>query len=1061
MKIIWLLVGCGLIALDMGTALRADLPLPAAAPSRANVTGAGGSFLPVLSEDGRYIAFVSSAHNLVDAADSQPCLDVFVRDLLTGTTLLVSVNTNNSSGGHGDSNHPSISADGRWIAFESEAEDLVTNDFNHRADVFVRDLATGRTTLASVNAQGTASGNSFRSTAPCKPIITPDGRWIVFESIADDLVNEDDKYIKDIFARDWQSGTMVLVSAGAQRRDVITTSSSAAPTPDARRIAFVSTTSNLVHGVYNLLGEIYVHDLAANFTYWASTNLNNYPSFTNGYRCFNPAISADGRFVAFKAASSKLPDQVWVFRHDLETGQSLVITTNSNGATWPVISTEGRWVACEIDDQLYLCDVHAGTNLLLSVNAAGTGRGNSVSHTPVLAAAGKAIAFLSAATDLVSDPAVPPESGFQVYVRDLVAGTTCLASVGTTGLPSRRSLETIMPSINADGQRVAFDSPDATLVPDDLNQASDVFVRDLAANTTQLVSRRAAGLPERTSAAPSVPEPASLSADGRYVAFLSYDSNLVPDDTNRLIDVLVQDMQTGTTLPGTVETSRPADIADFYCQLILSGNGQCVLFFQASAPRGGIAATNYHLLWRDLSRGITEEVDPNLIYQLPADVSNLAGTRYSKPAISSDGRWVAYFASSTNVYPPKQLFLRDMMAHTNLLLSTWGGCRDCATLGANNFSINPVFSPDNRWVVFQSSAGDLTTNNLPNNYYAQLYAKDLASGNTWLLNVNTNGKPLLLGLAGPPTVNASSRYVVFQYSDNKSYLYDLQTHTVAPVCTECLNPSLSADGLWLAYQRLSGYLNRRTDLFLKDLQTGAETLVATNYAGSGSTYRDFLAPRLSADGRFTVFASAADNLVANDTNKCFDVFLNDRVRGTLLALSRSLHSVSTGNGYSGLPVMSADGRTVAFQSAASDLVAGDYNDAADVFIVRLYAEDSDNDGLPDDWEVAYFGDLGRDGLGDYDGDGLTDRQEYLAGTDPTNKGSVLQVVTITPVSGGPVTLLWSAVPGKNYKIQYKNDVNYPWTELPDAITAASTTASALDATAAQVARRFYRVVLVP
>lgn len=113
--------------------------VPASNLSRPNLAGAGGSFLPVLSADGRYVAFVSQANNLVAEATSTPHLDVFVRDLLTGTTTLASVNASGTSGGRGNSIFPSISADGRWVAFESEAPDLVTNDTNQVPDIFVRD----------------------------------------------------------------------------------------------------------------------------------------------------------------------------------------------------------------------------------------------------------------------------------------------------------------------------------------------------------------------------------------------------------------------------------------------------------------------------------------------------------------------------------------------------------------------------------------------------------------------------------------------------------------------------------------------------------------------------------------------------------------------------------------------------------------------------------------------------------------------------------------------------------------------------------------------------------
>jgi len=150
---------------------------------------------------------------------------------------------------------------------------------------------------------------------------------------------------------------------------------------------------------------------------------------------------------------------------------------------------------------------------------------------------------------------------------------------------------------------------------------------------------------------------------------------------------------------------------------------------------------------------------------------------------------------------------------------------------------------------------------------------------------------------------------------------------------------------------------------------------------------------------------------------------------------------------------------VVFQSFASDLVAGDFNDDRDVFVLRLGGVDSDGDGMDDDWEMAYFGTLARDGAGDFDGDGLTDRQEFLAGTDPTNSGSILRVMTVNRLGGG-ATVVWSAVPGRTYQVQFKDDINdLNWSDFGGPSTASSTTGSLTDPTPSSSSHRFYRVIL--
>ena len=160
--------------------------------------------------------------------------------------------------------------------------------------------------------------------------------------------------------------------------------------------------------------------------------------------------------------------------------------------------------------------------------------------------------------------------------------------------------------------------------------------------------------------------------------------------------------------------------------------------------------------------------------------------------------------------------------------------------------------------------------------------------------------------------------------------------------------------------------------------------------------------------------------------------------------------------------MGADGRTVVFQSFASDLVLGDLNNAKDVFILRLGSGDSDNDGLPDDWEATHFGNLSKNGTEDADGDGLDNRAEYQAGTSPINNASVLRVLTLTALSTGETTILWSSFPGKQYRVQYKDYLSQPdWTELPVDPTVNRSQGSATDIGAGTVPHRFYRVIVLP
>src|SRR5258705_2849575 len=207
-----------------------------------------------MSADGRYVAFLSLATNLV-SGDTNGRTDVFVRDVQTGTTAIASV----SSAGvlsNGTSTWLSISANGRYVVFSSNATNLVAGDTNGRYDVFVRDLVTGTTTMASVSSAG-AQGNGDSGTAP-SPAISSDGRIVVFASDAGNLVTGDVNGTSDVFVHDMQTGATTQISvssAGVQGNDF---SSVPSMSPDGRYIAFYSSANNLAAGDTNGMADVFV-----------------------------------------------------------------------------------------------------------------------------------------------------------------------------------------------------------------------------------------------------------------------------------------------------------------------------------------------------------------------------------------------------------------------------------------------------------------------------------------------------------------------------------------------------------------------------------------------------------------------------------------------------------------------------------------------------------------------------------------------------------------------------------------------------------------------------------
>src|SRR5439155_290654 len=188
--------------------------------------------------------------------------------------------------------------------------------------------------------------------------------------------------------------------------------------------------------------------------------------------------------------------------------------------------------------------------------------------------------------------------------------------------------------------------------------------------------------------------------------------------------------------------------------------------------------------------------------------------------------------------------------------------------------------------------------------------------------------------------------------------------------------------------------------------------------------------------------------------------VRDRLLGITMLVSMNLQGTASANGVSSKPVLAADGRTIVFQSFATDLIPGDYNYRRDVFVLHLGGADTDGDNMDDDWEMAYFGTLARDGTGDFDGDGQTDLEEFRAGTDPTDSGSVLRALRLTALNADGAKLIWGATPGKTYRVQFKENLNDAgWTYLAGQVLATGTTASLYD-DAPAATHRFYRVVLV-
>jgi len=426
---------------------------------------------------------------LLLAADGRPSL------ALPGITERVSVASDGSQGDE-DSDSPTISADGRYVAFRSSAANLVDGVTVHAAPILVHDRQTGLTELVSVDSAGN-QGNRFSEF----PTISADGRYVAFHSRATNLVDDDTNDAGDIFVHDRQTGITERVSvdsAGNQGNDV---SYQSAISADGRYVAFDSLASNLVAGDTNGTTDVFVHDRQTGLT--ERVSVESAGNQGNAYS-FWPAISADGRYVAFESGASNL-------------------VVGDTALCGPPSYTHH----CQ---DIFVHDRQTGLNELVSVDSAGN-QGNDTSSQAAISADGRYVAFESWASNLVPGDT---NGTTDVFVHDRQTGLNELVSVDSAG--NQGHTYSSSPAISADGRHVTFSSAASNLVPGDTNSSGDVFVHDRQTGITERVSVDSGDNQADGASSSSV-----ISADGRYVAFQSDAFNLVPGETLCASDIFVHD----------------------------------------------------------------------------------------------------------------------------------------------------------------------------------------------------------------------------------------------------------------------------------------------------------------------------------------------------------------------------------------------------------------------------------------------------------------------------------------------------------------------------------------
>ena len=393
------------------------------AGSQAN----GSSTVPSISGDGSYVAFASYARNLV-TGDTNNNQDVFIHDSQTGQTIRVSISSAGIQGNN-NSGNPSISSDGRYVAFSSNAYNLVAGDTNKKQDVFVHDRQTGQTTRVSISSAGIQGNGSSYDIS-----LSGDGRYVAFTSQAKNLVTGDTNNKRDIFVHDRQTSQTTRVSINSSGLQGSSNSINPSISFDGRHVSFASSSTNLVSGDTNSATDVFVHDRQTGET--TRVSVDSAGNQGNG-ASYNPSISSNGSYVVFESSASNLVSGDTnvvqdIFMHDRLTGETTRVSLDSSG-----------------------------------------NQSNGASINSAISSSGSYVVFESSASNLVSGDT---NAAADIFVHDSQTGETTRVSLDSAGNQSNGAGNNS--SISSDGKFQAFQSSASNLISGDTNGVQDVFVHE-------------------------------------------------------------------------------------------------------------------------------------------------------------------------------------------------------------------------------------------------------------------------------------------------------------------------------------------------------------------------------------------------------------------------------------------------------------------------------------------------------------------------------------------------------------------------------------------------------
>ena len=638
------------------------------------------SYEPAISGTGEYVAFSTGATNLGDP-DSRNYLRVYRRRIGGGDqTILVSRKAASLGGTPDYGSQPSISDDGNRIAYASYAAMIGTFDSNNTNDVYVYEVSTGLLTLASRASLTGPIGNDQSQ----MPSISGNGAFVAFESQARNLSGADTDSAQDIYRRTLSGGSdTVLISinaagakSGGSYQPSIDTSGNV--------VGFVTGRSTPPLDPADADGDLdgFVKNVSANQIQLVS-RADGAAGPSGDGPTHRLAVSGDGGKVAFAqlgVTADADPRRTGVFLRDTGAGRTLSVARpdgdapfrNQGGRTsGAAMSADGRYVAFLSEapalglpdgvlEGIFVRDRVTGDVVLASRDDLDTPFRTALER-PSISADGRRVAFTAAR---------PADDQPEVHVRDLETGRTFLASRPDGNGVAQANNGSADPVLDADGSRVAFSSNASNLNADDTDSFDDVFVRDLDSDRTILVSR-ADGLAGAKSN--SYSDRPDLNADGTRVTFITEATNLGDGDTDTVLDVHLRDIDAGTTrlvsaAPGGPKINEGADSAS------IDASGTRIAFAARATNLLGATSPYTKVFVRDLAAD-------TLVLASRADGADgaIADQGATTALISPDGGYVAFESTATNLVPglavdvQQQAYRRDLAAATTQLVSRRSG----------------------------------------------------------------------------------------------------------------------------------------------------------------------------------------------------------------------------------------------------------------------------------------------------------------------------------------------------------------------------------------------------